>query len=512
MSELKIKSRVLITDDNEMNREMLKEILSDSYDIVEAENGRQAVEIIEAMGASLDLVLLDIVMPEMDGFDVLAVMNRNQWIKSLPVIMISAEVTPSCINRAYELGVTDYITRPFDAFVVRHRVNNTMVLFQKQKKLIELVAEQIYEKQKSSNLMIFILSHIVEFRNGESGLHVLHVNTLTEILLKTLMRKTDKYDLNAEKISAITMASSLHDIGKIAIPEEVLNKPGKLSKEEFETMKTHSAIGAEMLHSIPFNKDEPLIHYAYEICRWHHERWDGRGYPDGLAGEDIPISAQVVAIADVYDALTSERVYKPALPHDQAMAMILNGECGAFNPLILECLQDSADTIQRELRVVSNGNRSEQQAAEASAEILRSKNIADQETLNAISVSRLHSGGMMGELRFRHSFASNILLISMTDREGVTTQKVVSTRTQWQEFGMRLCGFTTEELWTLCRKTTPQEPAFARIISYDTGEEVRRYMVSFCVNWTDEATPSVTGVNGIAADVSDMVRTSENQG
>ncbi len=506
MNETDSRSRILITDDNEMNREILKEILSDSYDLVEAENGRQAIEIIEEMGSSLDLVLLDIVMPEMDGFDVLAVMNRRQWIKTLPVIMISAEVTPSYINRAYELGVTDYITRPFDVFVVQHRVNNTMVLFQKQKKLIELVSEQIYEKQRNNNMMVQILSHIVEFRNGESGLHVLHVNTLTEILLKTLMKKTDKYGLTNESIATITMASSLHDIGKISIPEEILNKPGKLTKEEFEIMKTHSAIGAEMLKNIPFDQSDPLIQYSFEICRWHHERWDGRGYPDGLVGEQIPISAQVVAMADVYDALTSERVYKPAFTHERAVQMIVNGECGAFNPLILECLEDSQDEIQRELKVVSTGNRSEKQANNAAVEILRSKNIIDGE---GVSPSRerniLQYYGSTGELRFYLDSASDVLVLTTVDADGGNTQRIIATQQQHEQFKRELLGCAIQSLWKDCQNTTAQMPMVSSIVDFETEKGKRHFALSMCAIWTNDSTPHIKGAMGFAVDVTDYL-------
>lgn len=341
---------ILIVDDSALNRMVLAEILGkENYTFLEAENGRQAVELLDCH-PEVDLLLLDITMPEMDGFGVLEAMNRYRWIEETPVIMISSEDAYPFIERAYDLGASDYITRPFDARVVCHRVSNTLMLYAKQKRLVQMVAEQVYEKEKVSNTMISILSHIVEFRNNESGLHVVHIRTITELLLRRLRKKTDRYPLTETDISLISMASALHDIGKLNIPEQILNKPGRLTKEEFEIIKTHSAVGEHMLRQVPFSQNEPLVKVAREICRWHHERWDGRGYPDGLKGDEIPISAQVVSLADVYDALTSERCYKAAFDHETALNMIVNGECGAFNPLLLECLMDGADQIKKAMQ------------------------------------------------------------------------------------------------------------------------------------------------------------------
>lgn len=344
------KETILIVDDSALNRMVLIEILGkENYTFLEAENGQQAVELLDCH-PEVDLLLLDITMPEIDGFGVLEIMNQYHWIEETPVIMISAEDSYTFVERAYDLGASDYITRPFDARVVCRRVSNTLMLYAKQKRLVQMVAEQVYEKEKVSNTMISILSHIVEFRNNESGLHVVHIRTITELLLRWLRKKTDRYPLTEADISLISTASALHDIGKINIPEQILNKPGRLTKEEFEIIKTHSAVGEHMLRQIPFNQNEPLVKVAREICRWHHERWDGRGYPDGLKGDEIPISAQVVSLADVYDALTSERCYKAAFDHETALNMIVNGECGAFNPLLLECLMAGADQIKQAMQ------------------------------------------------------------------------------------------------------------------------------------------------------------------
>ena len=350
----KLKQQILIVDDSEMNREILKEILKEDYRILEAANGEECLEELERYGTGISLVLLDIVMPEMDGFEVLAAMNQNHWIEDIPVIMISSEDSDSYIRRAYEMGVSDYISRPFDAKIVYQRVLNMIKLYAKQRRLIRLVTRQIYEKERNNRMLIGILSQIVEFRNGESGRHVIHINLITQLLLEQLVKKTGKYQLSWEDRLLIATASALHDIGKVGIDEKILNKPGKLTKEEFEIMKTHTLIGAQMLDNLDMYRNEKLLKFAYEICRWHHERYDGKGYPDGLVGEEIPISAQVVSLADVYDALVSERVYKKAFSHEKALEMIQNGECGIFNPLLLQCMTEAQDKLKTMMEVAEN--------------------------------------------------------------------------------------------------------------------------------------------------------------
>ena len=346
---MKEKSTILIVDDSELNRTILADILGDEYNFIEAENGARAIELLRTH-TDIDLILLDMVMPEMNGFDVLTAMNNNRQIEDIPVVMISAENGIEHIERAYDLGVTDYISRPFDRMVVHRRVVNALILAAKQKRLMRLAAEQIYEKEKISDLMINIFSHIVEFRNGESGPHVLHIRTITEVLLSRLVQKTDRYSLTQEDIQLISSASALHDIGKVSIPDEIINKPGKLTKEEFEIMKSHTTVGADILHDLPFSNEEPLLKTAYEIARWHHERYDGRGYPDGLQGEQIPIEAQVVGLADVYERLVSRPVDGRARTHSEVVQMICTGVCGAFNPLLLDCLQDMEVEIARAMQ------------------------------------------------------------------------------------------------------------------------------------------------------------------
>ena len=344
---LQKKSQILLVDDSAMSRMILKEILGGDYSILEAENGQECLEKMQAEAGNIALVLLDINMPVMDGFEVLKAMNVNHTIEDIPVIMISSDDSDAAIRRSYELGASDYVTRPFDARIVYRRVTNTIKLYAKQRRLVQMVSDQIRARENNTDMLVGVLSHIVEFRNGESGAHVRHIRIITELLLHRLLEISSQYPITAEQQDNIPLASALHDIGKIGIDEKILNKPGRLTPEEFEVVKTHSMLGAEMLHQLEDFNEQPLLQTAYEITRWHHERWDGRGYPDGLKGDASPISAQLVALADVYDALTSERCYKKAFSHEKAVQMILNGECGAFNPLLLQCLTD----IQTDLKV-----------------------------------------------------------------------------------------------------------------------------------------------------------------
>lgn len=345
------KQQILVVDDSEMNRELLKEMLKDDFEILEAQNGAEGIEILQNEGRKISLVLLDIVMPVMDGFEVLTEMNKNRWIEDIPVIMISSEGSETYIRKAFKFGVSDYISRPFDSKVVYQRVFNNIKLYAKQRRLLALVSDQMREKEKNNQMMVEILSQIVEFRNGESGLHVLHINIITRLLLERLVQKTDQYNLAPDDCDMIATASAFHDIGKIAIDEKILNKKGKLTAEEYELMKEHTVIGASMLDKMEQYKKEKMIQVAYQICRWHHERYDGHGYPDGLVGEEIPIAAQVVSIADVYDALISERCYKKAYTHEEAINLIKNGECGTFHPLLLESLLEVKDKLRDALSV-----------------------------------------------------------------------------------------------------------------------------------------------------------------
>lgn len=338
--------KILIVDDSRTNRAILNGLIPDRYDVLEAADGLEGLDMLRRYGTEIALVLLDLLMPTLRGFDMLSLMAANQWLEEIPVVMISSENDADTIHRAYDLGVSDYITRPFDADVVSQRISNTIKLYARQRGLSNQVRDQIHEKERSNRLMLEIISEVVSARNGESGAHMRHLCLLTEVLLDTLVSKTKRYTLTPHERKVIVTASAFHDIGKMGIDEKILNKSGQLTEEEYIVMKSHTLIGASMLARLDHYRDEELARTAYQICRWHHERYDGGGYPDGLKGEEIPIAAQVVSIADAYDALISPRVYKEGFSHEQAMQMIRNGECGAFNPLLIECLEDSQSRIR----------------------------------------------------------------------------------------------------------------------------------------------------------------------
>ncbi len=456
-----IKQTILIVDDAAMNRAILADMLGDDYHILEADNGLEAVAALQSHGTDISLVLLDVVMPEMDGFDVLAIMNKRGWINDIPVIMVTAESQESTASRAYMLGVTDFINRPFDTVVVRRRVLNTLMLKAKQQVLVDMVEEEILERERSVGLMISILSQIVEFRNNESGLHVLHVNTMTRMLLEQVAKKTTRYNLTSRDISLITIASSLHDIGKISIPEDILNKPGRLTEQEFALMKEHSAIGADMLRNLPNYDKEPLIALAYEICRWHHERYDGRGYPDGLKGDEIPISAQVVALADVYDALTSERVYKSAIPHEEAVQMINDGQCGAFDPLLLECFNEIADELYQELKLNSVSSYCDQETDRAMRETLHHEELEpSSRTLDLLEYERTKFNffaKMSNELQFEYTEDPPLALVKDYSVRKVGLKEVIRNPYEDPEL-TAMFGEGLQMLHDRLRATTPDEP------------------------------------------------------
>lgn len=498
-------NKILIVDDSAMNRAILADMLDEQYEVLEAENGMEAVKLLQTNGTEISLVLLDIIMPEMDGFEVLAMMNRYHWIEEIPVIMISAENSHSVVERAYELGATDYISRPFDEVIVCRRVINTIMLYSKQKQLVSMVADQMYESEKSNTLMVSILSHIVEFRNGESGLHVLHIGTMTEMLLKRLREKTDAYNLDAAKISMISKAAAFHDIGKISISEEILNKPGRLTKEEFEVMKTHSMIGADMLENLPLHKDEPLVKIAYEICRWHHERYDGSGYPDGLKGEEIPISAQAVALADAYDALISERVYKKAFSHEKATTMILNGECGAFNPLLLDCLRDMKDHIQEELTINSLNRASEKEMRNIVEQLLSHKELASSNrTLSMLEEERIKFqffASMASEIQFEYTVVPSMITISDWGAEKLNIPRLIMNPGKSPELLSIICPEELQKLNQQLRSTTPDAPVIEYEAELKIDGETRFSRIICRTLWTRGNETKYTGAIGKIVDM-----------
>lgn len=340
--------QILIVDDSDMNRAMLREILKDNYSILEAGNGVECLSCVEHMGPSLSLILLDLNMPEMDGFEVLAELSRLGYMDDIPVIIISGTDSTADICRAYDLGATDYIHRPFNTQVIYRRVSNTITLMAKQRRMAELVNRQIDRTTKQQELMVDFLSRIIGYRSGESNPHFANISTLSALLLQALQKRKNHYGLTEQDCQLIATAAVFHDVGKIGIPESILLKPGKLTAKEFEVMKTHTLIGDNLIKSLEIYHDEPLLQMAAQICRWHHERYDGGGYPDGLKGEEIPICAQVVSIADAYDALMGARPYKPAFSSEKAIQMILNGECGVFNPVLVDCLLEVASQQKTE--------------------------------------------------------------------------------------------------------------------------------------------------------------------
>lgn len=490
---------ILIVDDSAMNRMLLSDILADTYNIIEAEDGEQAIAILQQHASEISIVVLDMVMPKVDGFGVLEAMNENRWIQFLPVVSISTESSPEFVERAYSLGVTDFINRPFDELIVIRRVSNTIKLYAKQRKLTNMVANEIFEKERNGSLMITILSHIVEFRNGESGMHVMNIGTLTEILLNQISKKDDKYYLPYAERDLIVKASALHDIGKISIPEEVLNKPGKLTDEEFEAMKQHTVIGYQMLSDLGF-QDEPLVKVSREITRWHHERYDGRGYPDGLKGDEIPLSAQIVSLADVYDALTSERVYKPAFSHEKAIQMILNGECGAFNPLLLECLVEAQDAIRQGL---AQPNR-----AFNSYEDLKSiaPAIQDAETLDVTeyALDQLENEReknhflteISRQLQFDYNKSLDLLHIPVWAAKRLGTPAQIKDPLHTEALANLISHDLVELLSKAITETTPQDSLVRLDCTVTSNGEAYDCIIITKTVWSQEEEPILVGVIG----------------
>lgn len=515
MSEVITKQKILIADDSEMNRELLAAILEEEYDIIQVNDGVQAVDCLQRQAEEISLLLLDIVMPHMDGFEVLSYMNKEHWIDAIPVVIISSENSPIYIKRGYDLGATDFIGKPFDANMVLRRSANAILLGAKQRRMTSIVSNQIYEREKSSKLMINILSHIVEFRNGESGLHVLHIQTITEMLLRQLVQKeNNRYALSKEQIRMITTASALHDIGKISIPDEILNKPGRLTAEEFAVIKGHSMAGANMLSELPLDqKEEPLVKTAYEICRWHHERYDGGGYPDGLKGEEIPVSAQVVALADVYDALTSERCYKDAYSHEKAIEMILAGQCGAFNPLMLECLLDISSSLKKKMGYKSKERYEQTDLSDIASrfhdfEMDSSEKIVQQLEFERMRYNFLAEGSR--NIVFTYTISPPLLTFNQAGckRSGITEPSISPLQS-----GVLKDLVEEQSLKRLIRKITQatrETPDVVSNLFLTDGKNPCHYRCKCRVIWTDGAEKGYTGIVGKLTDITDDYMVMEN--
>lgn len=503
------KKKILIVDDSEINRSLLSDMLSDEYDILEAEHGMEASAILHDKEQEISLMLLDIMMPVMDGFETLEAMNKNGWIKDIPVIMISAETVPAYVDRAYDLGVQDYISRPFDERTVRRRVVNTIILFTKQKELSHMVTNQIMEKENDNKLMIEILSNIVEFRNGESGLHVLHIRVLTELILKWLIKK-DKYGISLDDVYLICNASALHDIGKISIPSEILNKPGRLTDEEYEIMKGHASEGARLLSDIPMRENEPLIRLGFQICRWHHERFDGRGYPDGLVGDEIPIAAQVVALADVYDALTSKRVYKAAFSHEKAVDMILNGECGVFNPVLMECLKEISDELRDEVRLRSEGQNLQEETLDVVEQMMEKGELdVSDRTLKLLEHERVKYqfyAELSQEIQFEYTVTPEMLILSEWGARYLNIPETILNPKK-DAFGTTIFSRNDfEDLLNRLEKTSPQEPMVEQNYLLNINGQERWSKVIARSMWESWEPPEYAGAIGKIVDIHDELQ------
>lgn len=501
------KKKVLIVDDSELNREILTAILGDTYEYLYAADGEEVIAMLFD-NIQADILLLDMHMPKMSGMEVLKIMNDRRWTEEIPVVIISAEDDMGFIQNAYKLGAIDYIVRPFNAFLVQHRVENTLMLYTQNKRLVKLVESQVMQREKTNNMLIHIFSRVVEVRNHESGSHTLRVQMITHQLLNRLVKITDQYDLTETDIAMISSVSALHDIGKINIPDEILNKPGKLTDKEWEIMKSHTVKGDEFLRDIPIDQNEKLMIVAHEICRHHHERYDGKGYPDGLKGEEIPISAQVVAMADVYDALTSERCYKNAFTHEEAIAMILRGECGAFNPILIQCLVEISDELLLNLQT----NLADQGYAEnvhtLAGEVMESEEVYVADRFSyLVECERMKKeffAAQNGGIQFEYdAVTSKVLYIHYYDENGKMIP-LISNHT----FLLNDADFDT--LKKNVGKTTRENPYFTMNVMVPINDDFRWHKLAVQTIW-DKEDGAYVGVVGQFTDIHDKIASKGNK-
>ena len=501
------REQILIMNNSAAQRKALSNMLSDKYDIIEAESGDGVLKLLKERSYDIDLVLLEINETGTDEFKLLSLIKNYRWIDDTPVVMISPEVSHEYIQKAYDDGVVDYIRRPYDSFEVHKRLANILLLYRKQKRLLGALEEQVYDNEKNNRMMINVLAHIVEFRNGESGMHVHHIRTLTAILLQRLVEKTDKYHLTENDMLLISTASSFHDIGKISIDDKILNKPGRLTAEEFEIMKSHSVIGADMLTELYKKKNYPLIDKAYEICRWHHERYDGKGYPDGLVGDNIPISAQVTAISDVYDALTSDRCYKKAYSHEKAMEMILDGQCGAFNPLLLECLKDCEVQILSEIGRTDHDSLGDRLLIRATEELVENKVFSGQgsnplqRSIDGMERWNFLSEGSY-EIQFEYDAVLDVLRLTDYAAQKLGLSKVIMhPRGVKQEY---IGKSNIDKIEKMAKEQTSSDKSRFEIKTklVMNGEE-RRYCIKIKTLWSSDEHPKYIGLLGRIIDTND---------
>ena len=500
------KNKILIVDDSPINRSLLIDILSPEYDIVEVENGLEAIGYIEKNLESISLVLLDIVMPVMNGFEVLMLMNKNNWIQYLPVITITSDTASQSIDKAYDLGVCDYINRPFDDLIVQKRVQNTILLNAKHKQLENMITEQILEKEKNNLLMIEILSHIVVFRNGESGMHVLRIRIITEFLMRSLSQRSENYHFSDSYIAEVMNASSLHDIGKTMISDTLLNKTGKLTEQEFEIMKRHTLFGAQILKDIPYFKQESLIQTAHDICRWHHERYDGCGYPDHLTGEQIPISAQIVALADVYDALTSKRAYKPPYSHDKAVEMIMAGQCGAFHPELLDCLFHGSQQLNERLTIYETEDSLLNLESQSMNEHIFKKTSVSNRTFALLEQERTKYkffASMSGEIQFEFNIKSNILTVSEWGAHHLNMPEIIIAPIENQTMLEIISLDSLNEFQNKVKSVSIDHPIVEIITQIKVKEDWRWFKILARPLWVENDIPEITDVIGKCVDIHD---------
>ena len=502
--------KILIADDSELNRALLVDMLEHDFSILEVSNGKETIAALQAHQGEIEVLLLDVVMPEMDGFEVLAAMNENHWIDDIPVIMISAETGSAYIDKAFKLGAVDYVSRPFVPNVIRRRIMNTVLLHTKKQQLMSVLADRFYRQEKNTELLVDILGHAVECRSGEGGTHMTHVSLVTGLLLQCLVGKTDRYHLEREDIEAIRMASGLHDIGKLQIPEEILTKPLSLTPEEYEIVKRHTQIGAKLITDLPIYQNERLVKYAIEICRWHHERWNGEGYPDGLKGDDIPIAAQVVSVADVYDALTSERCYKEAFSHEKSMRMIHSGDCGSFNPLLLECLDEIAGRLQKELSVVPHLDQGHSEARRTVEELYLSRG-EDSTTRVAIQLEeergkRQFFSELTDELWFEYTTNPDALALSASASRRTGLPKVVVDPAGNADFLAVAGQKTLDDIRGWAEAATIDETYFETEAELRLDGELRWCKLAIMVTWSSTEAGRYNSLLGVVRDIDEKYR------